>query len=97
MSDTRPASLPPTRSNESPSEAIRRLKTEVRSIANEQVMALEAALEQVSQLASDIAEGGDLYPVGAAGLAQRLAGDAERQALTLKSIIERDAPRSGAR
>jgi hypothetical protein len=40
-------------------------------------------------LAGEIAEGGELYPVGARELSRRLTDDANNSALTLTAIIDR--------
>jgi hypothetical protein len=74
---------------ESAADKIRRLQTEARILAREQVEALAAALEHVSQLAGEVVEGGEFYPVGARELAARLVEDANKRALALNAILER--------
>ncbi len=77
------------RQPETTSERVKRLQQEARSLAVEQVEALEALLMQASQLAREIAEGGDAYPVGARELAGRMASDLPTKVETLKAIVSR--------
>jgi hypothetical protein len=74
---------------ESVAEKVRRLQLEAASLAREQVLTLENALAHVTRLATEIAEGGEAYPVGARELARRLAEDAEANAKTLEMIVAR--------
>lgn len=73
----------------SASEKIKRLQAEARSLAHEQVETLAAALADVARLAGEVADGGELYPVGARELARRLTDEAAKQSLTLSAIIDR--------
>ncbi len=82
-----PAVAKPTQA--SVAETIRRLQSEARQLAREQVGVLEAKLEEAAALALEIAEGGDAYPVGARELARKLAEDAPRTAQTLQAILYR--------
>ena len=75
---------------ESPADHIRRLQNEARSLAREHLEMLATALNEVSRLSGEIAEGGELYPVGAREIARRLIDDAGKQALTLTAIIDRN-------
>ena len=77
------------RQPETTSERVKRLQLEARSLAVEQVEALEVLLMQASQLAREIAEGGDAYPVGARELAGRMAADLPNKVETLKAIVSR--------
>jgi hypothetical protein len=74
---------------ESPADRIRRLQLEAKGLAREHIEMLAAALAEVSRLAGEIAEGGELYPVGARELSRRLTDDANNSALTLTAIIDR--------
>lgn len=74
---------------ESASDRIRRLQSEARALARDQVETLGATLAQAAQLARDVSNGGDAYPVGARELARRLADYAAGQAQTLTCIAER--------
>ena len=79
----------PPRDRESASDKIKRLQAEARGLAREHVEALNAALASVVQLAAEVAEGGELYPIGAREIARRLSEDVSKQALTLTAILER--------
>lgn len=71
------------------SERIRRLQAEAQSLAREQLGDLERALETVTGLAAQIADGGDAYPAGARDLCRRLAEDASWRANTLSVIVQK--------
>ena len=81
--------LSPPSQAESPAERVRRLQNEARAIAREHVELLAAALADVSRLAAEIAEGGDIYPVGARELSRRLKEETGANALTLTAILDR--------
>ena len=72
---------------ESTAERVKRLQAEARALALEQVEALEAALVKAADMAREIAEGGDAYPVGARELAARLVQDLPAKAETMKAIV----------
>jgi len=77
------------RAPETTSDRVKRLQMEARALAVEQVEALEKVLMQASEMAEEIAQGGDAYPVGARELAGRLASDLPAKAQTLKAIVVR--------
>ncbi|MGZ9098493.1 MAG: hypothetical protein ACXW3O_02200 [Brevundimonas sp.] len=77
------------RAPETTSDRVRRLQMEARALAVEQVEALERVLKQAADMAREIADGGDAYPVGARELAGRLAADLPARAETLKAIVSR--------
>lgn len=81
--------FPSSNEPESPADRIRRLQHEARSLAREHIEMLAAALQEVSRLSSEIADGGELYPVGARELSRRLAEDSNKHALTLTAIVDR--------
>ena len=70
-------------------DRVKRLQLEARALAVEQVEALEKLLLQASDMAREIADGGDAYPVGARELAGRLAADLPAKAQTLKAVASR--------
>ncbi len=70
-------------------DRVKRLQLEARALAVEQVEALEKLLLQTSDMAREIAEGGDAYPVGARELAGRLAADLPAKARTLMAVVSR--------
>ncbi|HEY2356686.1 MAG TPA: hypothetical protein VGH86_04495 [Phenylobacterium sp.] len=74
---------------ESPADRIRRLQHEAKTLAREHIEMLAAALAEVSRLSSEVAEGGEIYPVGARELSRRLTDEANHNALTLTAIIDR--------
>jgi hypothetical protein len=74
---------------ESRSDRIARLQREARALALEDVEALIRLMAQVAESASDIADGGDAYPVGVREAALRLATDLPARADTLKAISGR--------
>ena len=77
------------RAPETTTERVKRLQLEARALAIEQVEALEAALIKAANMAKDIAEGGDAYPVGAREIASRLMADLPLKAETIKTIVSR--------
>ena len=74
---------------ESPADRIRRLQNEARTLAREHIEMLATALHEVARLSGEIADGGELYPVGARELSRRLADDCGKHALTLTAIVDR--------
>ncbi len=81
--------LPSATEPESPGDHIRRLQSEAKGLAREHVEMLAHALGEVARLATEIAAGGDVYPVGARELSRRLAEDAAKHALALTAIVDR--------
>jgi hypothetical protein len=74
---------------ESPGDRMRRLQQETKSLAREHIELLAARLTEVSRLSGEIAEGGEIYPVGVRELSRRLTDEANMTALTLTAIIDR--------
>lgn len=70
-------------------DRVKRLQAEARTLAIEQVEALEKILCEAAAMADDIARGGDAYPVGAREIASRLAEDLPGKAETIKAIVSR--------
>jgi hypothetical protein len=68
---------------------VRRLQAEARALAKEHVEHLRVSLAEVARLATEIADGGEAYPVGAREMSRRLMEDAAAQALTLAAINDR--------
>lgn len=79
----------PTSSATSPAERLRRLQSEARSVASEHLGELSSTLSALTRLSGEIADGGELYPVGARDLSRRLAHESAKHALTLTAILER--------
>jgi len=74
---------------ESPSNRAKRLLAEAKAAALEHVAALESAMEAVSSLSADIADGGDAYPIGVRELSRQLADDTISRLQTLHAILNR--------
>ncbi len=71
---------------DSPGARLSRLMMEAHQAADEQVKALEDALLNLAYLSVEIAEGGEVYPVGVREIFRRLAEDSVWRAQTLESI-----------
>jgi hypothetical protein len=69
---------------------IRRLQAEAKSMACEHVHMLEASLSELAALATEIADGGDAYPVGAREMARQMVADTESRLLGLQAIMARN-------
>ncbi|MDI1282561.1 hypothetical protein [Brevundimonas sp.] len=68
---------------------VRSLLQEARALALDQVQALETALQDAADLAREIADGGDAYPVGTREMASRLASDLPAKAEAIRAIVKR--------
>lgn len=75
--------------SESRSGKVRRLQVEARALALEELGALDQLLVRTAAAASEVADGGEAYPVGARELASRLAMDLNNKAETLRMILGR--------
>jgi hypothetical protein len=71
---------------DSPGARLSRLMREAHQAADEQVKALEDALLNIAYLSVEIAEGGEVFPVGVRELCRRLAEESVWRAQTLESI-----------
>lgn len=71
------------------SDRIRRLQAEAKVLAREHIQALESALLQVERLSSEIAGGGEAYPVGVREVARRIAEDCEARGNTIQVLAGR--------
>ena len=83
-----PLSLVPVQ-QETPALRAKRLMAEAKAAAQEQIIQLEEVLVQVVDLAEQIADGGDLYPVGVRDLCRKLAGESVWTNQTLQTILRR--------
>ncbi len=77
------------RKPETTSQRVRRLQTEARMLAREQIEALEKAMAEVAAKAMEIAEGGDAYPAGVRDLANRLAEDLQTRSQSMQVLMAR--------
>lgn len=74
---------------ENRSQRVRRLQEEARLLAREQIAEFEATLNHVATMAEEIAEGGDMYHIGAREICRRLAEELPRSLQTLQAIIKK--------
>ena len=80
-------------SSQSPGGRARRLQSEARAAAQEHMQMLATALNIVATLASEIAGGGDAYPVGARELCRAVADESEARFQTLEVICHKASQR----
>jgi hypothetical protein len=74
---------------ETGSQRIRRLQSEARALAREQVETLARDFETLARDAAEIAGGGEAYPAGVRELASRLADDLPQKAQLLVTLMGR--------
>jgi len=77
------------RKPETVSERVRRLQTEAKILAREQIESLEREMLRLATLATEIARGGDAYPVGVREQSSRLAEELQQKVLTMQALLER--------
>ena len=77
------------RGPETRAERIRRMQSNAKALAREQIQAMTEAMMEVSRMAEEIATGGDAYPVGVRELASRLKADLEGQAKSVEALLAR--------
>ncbi len=82
--------LQPDIAEESPAARAAKLYAEARGAAMEQVRIVEDSLAKVVALSAEIAEGGDVYPVGVRDLCRRLAEDLAARTATLDALAQRN-------
>ena len=76
-------------SPESRAERVRRMQASVRALAREQIEAMCASMLELAQMAKEVAEGGDAYPVGVRELSGRIAHDLDAHARTIDVMLQR--------
>ncbi|MBV9997125.1 MAG: hypothetical protein JO127_18120 [Caulobacteraceae bacterium] len=74
---------------ETPTQRIRRLQLEAQRLAQEQIQTFVRELSAMAQRASEIAAGGEAYPVGARELAARISEDLPQKAQLLTALLKR--------
>jgi DNA-binding PucR family transcriptional regulator len=74
---------------ETTAERVRRLQAEAKIMAREHVEQLEKCLMSTAEVAREIAEGGEAYPVGVREMASRLSEDLPEKLVSLRSLNER--------
>jgi len=72
-------------------QRVRRLQTEARQLAREEVETLCRELNALAARAAQIADGGDAFPAGVRDMASRLASDLPDKAQGMQLIAERMA------
>lgn len=77
------------RKPETTSQRVKRLQTEARILAREQVEALEKSMAALAAQAREVSEGGDAYPAGVRDLAARLAEDLETRSQQMQILMAR--------
>jgi hypothetical protein len=75
--------------SESRAQKVLRLQEEARALAREQVSEFEALMQATSDMAREIAEGGESYAVGARELCRRLSEELVFTAGTLRAILNK--------
>lgn len=78
------------RGAESAAWRIRQLQHEARGLAREQIEAFARDLNAMGTRATEIAGGGEAYPVGARELASRLAEELPQKAQLLLMLLSRE-------
>ena len=74
---------------ETRAERIRRMQSNAKALAREQIAAMTEAMLEVARMADEVATGGDAYPVGVREMASRLKADLENQAKSVEALINR--------
>jgi hypothetical protein len=82
-------SLGQPRETEPPASRVKRLQRELRALARAQLEEFASDLSTMAQRASDIADGGEAFEVGARELAARIAEDLRHKSQTLEAIARR--------
>jgi hypothetical protein len=75
--------------NETRTQRVRRLQEEAKSLAREQIIEFEFLLDAAAKMATEIAEGGDVYSVGAREVCRRMAEELPRVLQTLQVITKK--------
>lgn len=77
---------------ETVAQRVRRLQAEARALASDHVATLARSMVDLSNMAADIAGGGDAYHPGTREAARQLADELESRLLTLTAIMSRTKP-----
>lgn len=80
-----------SRGPETTTQRVRRLQSEARLLAREQIEAMGRDLDDLARRAQEIAEGGDAYAVGVREMCSRLAADLPQKSQSLLAILNRTA------
>ena len=66
-----------------------RLQAEAKQVAKDHIASLSAAMREVSALADEVSQGGDIYPAGVKDAATRLIKDMLDRAESIDAIVAR--------
>ena len=75
---------------ESRTARVRRLQEEARALAREQISEFEVLLDATAKMALEIADGGEVYSIGAREICRRLADELPRTLQTLQVISKKN-------
>lgn len=81
------AAVPP---RETRTQRVRRLQEEARALAREQIGEFELLLDATAKMALEIADGGEVYSIGAREICRRLADELPRTLQTLHVISRKN-------
>jgi len=74
---------------ETTAERVRRLQAEARIVARQHIEQLEQCLLRTAEVAREIAEGGEAYPVGVREMASRMSDDLPDQLVSMRALMDR--------
>jgi hypothetical protein len=74
---------------ETRTQRVRRLQEEARALAREQIAEFEVLLDATAKAAMEIADGGEVYSIGAREICRRLADELPRTLQTLQVISKK--------
>ncbi len=80
----------PSQVRESRTQRVRRLQEEARALAREQIGEFEVLLDATAKMALEIADGGEVYSIGAREICRRLADELPRTLQTLQVISKKN-------
>ena len=81
---------PATTRSETRTQRVRRLQEEARALAREQISEFEVLLAATAKMALEIADGGEVYSIGAREICRRLADELPRTVQTLQVISKKN-------
>ncbi|WP_245531348.1 hypothetical protein [Asticcacaulis biprosthecium] len=75
---------------ESRTARVRRLQEEARALAREQISEFEVLIDATAKMALEIADGGEVYSIGAREICRRLSDELPRTLQTLQVISKKN-------
>lgn len=75
---------------ESRTQRVRRLQEEAKALAREQIGEFELLLDATAKMALEIADGGEVYSIGAREICRRLSDELPRTLQTLQVISKKN-------